>query len=47
MAQTCPNCYTCTCTGATLLKASDGKVVCSKCIKLYTNHLIQTSNPKK
>lgn len=46
MAKNCPNCNTCTCTGSTLLTAQDGKVVCSKCIKLYTNHLIEKNKLK-
>jgi hypothetical protein len=32
MSAFCPNCNTCTCTGAYLIKAKDGRTCCSKCI---------------
>lgn len=32
MSSFCPNCGTCTCTGAYLVKAKDGRTACSKCI---------------
>lgn len=34
MAQTCPNCGTCTCTGSYIINAANGVVCCSKCVSL-------------
>tara|TARA_R100000654_G_scaffold19461_1_gene39788 strand:+ start:1619 stop:1780 length:162 start_codon:yes stop_codon:yes gene_type:complete len=32
MAQSCPNCGTCTCTGTHLVTASNGKLCCNACV---------------
>ena len=34
MAATCLNCGTCTCTGTTLVKASNGNDACTNCITI-------------
>ena len=35
----CPNCGTCLCTGAVLLKAADDRVCCSSCVANYNKEL--------
>lgn len=39
MAQTCPNCQTCTCTGTKLVKANDGKICCTRCVNIYNSKI--------
>lgn len=45
----CPNCNTCFCTGASLMRAKDDRLCCSKCIALVNQEINQwlLVNPTK
>ena len=46
MAQSCPNCGTCTCTGTHIVTASNGKICCNACVYEIEKQ-IAASQPKK
>lgn len=46
MAQTCPNCGTCTCTGSYLVKATNGKQCCSVCVNIVNQQIAEGQNIK-
>ncbi len=46
MAQSCPNCGTCTCTGTHLINASNGKLCCTQCVNAVNKQLAANASAK-
>ena len=49
MAQTCPHCGICTCTGTYLVKANNGLQCCTACVNVVNQQIAEgqiVSNPE-
>lgn len=47
MAQNCPNCKQCTCSGSYLIKASNGKLCCTHCVNAVNKKLASIEASRK